>query len=287
MLKHGWKEIVKQVFRKIFDDNVGIISAGVAFYTFLAIFPAIAAIISIYGLIADPLIVQQQLSSVAEILPEQASQLMRSQLDQIVSGSHSALSWGLLFSVFLSLWSANRGTNALFKGLNIVYEEKNRRGFIINTALTLLFTLLGVIVTIISISLVIALPAIAVGFGITGSFTTKLMWSRWLLLAGIIMLSLAVLYHYAPQRRGVKWQWISWGSVLATVFWIGSSLAFSYYVDNFGNYNATYGSLAAVVILLFWFYLSSFVILTGAEINFAIEQKTVADTSIGTQSSDD
>lgn len=282
--KRGWFDIVKRVFREISDDNVSIISAGVAFYAFLAIFPAIAAIISIYGLVVDPQTVQQQLSSVAEVLPKQASQLMRSQLSQIVKGSPTALGWGLFLSVFLSLWSANRGTSALFQGLNVVYDEKNKRGFIKNTALTLLFTLLGVIVAIISIALVIALPAIAGGLGISGVLMTTLMWLRWFLLAGLIMLSLAALYRFAPDRKDPKWQWVSWGSALATILWIAGSLAFSYYVDNFGNYNATYGSLAAVVILLFWLYLSSFIILIGAEFNSEIEHQTSVDTTTGKQS---
>jgi membrane protein len=281
--KRGWFDILKRVFREISDDNVSIISAGVAFYAFLAIFPAIAAIISIYGLIADPQTVQQHLSSVADVLPRQASELVRSQLGQIAKSSPSALGWGLLLSVFLSLWSANRGTSALFEGLNVVYDEKNRRGFIKNTALTLLFTLLGVIVAIISIALVIALPALAEGLGISGVFMTTLMWFRWILLAGLIMISLAAIYRYAPDRENPKWQWVSWGSVLATILWIVGSLGFSYYVDNFGNYNATYGSLAAVVILLFWFYLSSFIILIGAEFNSEIEHQTSVDTTTGKQ----
>ncbi len=279
--KRGWFDIVKRVFREISDDNVSIISAGVAFYAFLAIFPAIAAIISIYGLVVDPQTVQQQLSSVTEVLPEQASRLMRSQLGEIVKGSSTALGWGLFLSVLLSLWSANRGTSALFEGLNVVYDEKNRRGFIKNTALSLLFTLLGVIVAIISIALVIALPALAGGLGVSGVFMATLMWSRWVLLAGLIMLSLAALYRFAPDRKDPKWQWVSWGSALATILWIGGSLVFSYYVDNFGNYNATYGSLAAVVILLFWLYLSSFVILIGAEFNSEIEHQTSVDTTTG------
>jgi membrane protein len=281
--KRGWLDIIKRVFREISDDNVSIISAGVAFYAFLAIFPAIAAIISIYGLIADSQTIQKHLSSFAEVLPSQASELIRSQLGQISRGSSTALGWGLLLSVFLSLWSANRGTSALFEGLNVVYDEKSRRGFIKNTALTLLFTLLGVIVAIISIALVIALPALAEGLVISGVFMPTLMWFRWILLAGLIMMYLAAIYRYAPDLKDPKWQWVSWGSVLATILWITGSLGFSYYVDSFGNYNAIYGSLAAVVILLFWLYLCSFVILIGAEFNSEIEHQTSVDTTSGKQ----
>lgn len=281
--KRGWYDIFKRVTKEISTDNVSIIAAGVAFYAFLAIFPAIAATISIYGLIVDPQTVQQQLSSVAEILPRDASELMRSQLGQIAKGSPTALSWGLVFSILLSLWSANRGTSALFQGLNVAYDEQNKRGFIKNTALSLLFTLLGIMVAIICIAMVIALPAFASGLGLTGVIMSTVMWLRWLVLTALIMLSLAALYRYAPDRKNPQWQWVSWGSVMATVFWIAGSLAFSFYVDNFGNYNATYGSLAAVVILLFWFYLSSFIILLGAEINSEIEHQTSIDSTTGTQ----
>ncbi|HEX3018942.1 MAG TPA: YihY/virulence factor BrkB family protein [Chitinispirillaceae bacterium] len=281
--KRGWYDIFKRVTKEISKDNISIIAAGVAFYSFLAIFPAIAATISIYGLLIDPQTVQQQLSSVTEILPKQATSLMQSQLNQITKGSSTALSWGLVFSILLSIWSANSGTSALFQGINIAYDEQNKRGLIKNTALTLLFTFLGIVMAIICISLVIGLPAFADKLGFPGSLMTTIMWSRWILLAGLIILSLAALYRYAADRKNPKWQWVSWGSVIATFCWIGGSLLFSYYVNNFSNYNATYGSLAAVVILLFWFYLSIYFILLGAEINSEIEHQTEIDSTIGKQ----
>lgn len=281
--KRGWMDIFKRVNQQISEDNVGIISAGVAFYAFLAIFPAIAATISIYGLLVDPQTVQQQLSSIAEFFPKQTTQLMRSQLKQIASGSPTALGWSLVLSVLLSIWSANRGTNALFQGINIAYDEQNKRSFIKNNALTLLFTFLGIIVAIISMALVIALPAAVENLNLPDGIQTTALWLRWILLAGLIMLSLAAIYRYAPDRENPKWRWVSLGSVFATVLWIAGSLAFSFYVNNFSNYNATYGSLAAVVILLFWFYLSSFIIMLGAEINSEIEHQTKIDTTTGKQ----
>lgn len=281
--KKGWFDISKRVFQQISKDNVSIIAAGVAFYAFLAIFPAIAATISIYGLIVDPQTVIKQLSDMAEFLPTQATGLIRSQLDQITSGSPSALGWGLVFSILLSIWSANRGTSALFQGINIAYNEENKRGFFKNTAITLLFTFIGIIVAIVSLALVVALPAAIEGLGVSGPILTAAMWLRWVLLAGLIMVSLAALYRYAPDRENAKWRWVSWGSVFAAIFWIVGSWAFSFYVNNFGSYNATYGSLAAVVILLFWFYLSSFIILMGAETNSEIEHQTRIDSTTGKQ----
>lgn len=279
--QRGWIDILKRTNQQISSDNVSIISAGIAFYAFLAIFPAIAAIISIYGLIVDQSTVQQQLSSITEILPQQSSQLIRSQLNQIVSGSSTALSWGLVFSIILSIWSANRGTNALFQGINIAYDEKINRSFIKNTALTLLFTFLGIIVTIISMVLVIALPAIFDSIKLPQNLQFTIQLLRWILLASILMICLSALYRYAPDRKNPKWRWVSWGSVIATIIWIAGSLGFSYYVNNFSNYNATYGSLAAVVILLFWFYISSFIIIMGAELNSEIEHQTKIDSTVG------
>lgn len=279
--RKGWKDIAVRVKDQISKNNISIISAGIAFYAFLAIFPAIAAIISIYGLVTDPQTVGRQLNALANVLPAQSSTLIQGQLSQIVQGSPTALGWGLAFSVIFSIWSANKGTKALFQGINIAYNEEDNRGFIKQNAVTLLFTSLGIIAVIISMALVVVFPVIIGNLGLPAGTGFLIQASRWILLLALLLLSLGVLYRYAPDRTKPKWRWVSWGSVAGTVLWIAGSLLFSFYISNFGNYNATYGSLAAVVILLLWFYLSAFSIILGAQINSEIEHQTKQDTTSG------
>jgi membrane protein len=277
----GWFDVAKRVYRQIGEDNIGIAAAGVAFYAFLAIFPTIAATIALYGLIIDPQTVQQQMNEISNILPQQSAQLLQDQLGQIARSSPAALSWGLVFSILLSLWSANKGTRALFQAINIAYNEEDRRGFLKGNVITILFTLLEIVVVIISMALVIALPALTGQLGFSGVLQTIVLIVRWLLLAAVIIATLAILYRFAPDRENPQWKWVSWGSVIATMLWLTGSWGFSYYVRNFGNFNATYGSLAAVVILLLWFNLSSFIVLFGAEINSELERQTMRDTTTG------
>lgn len=277
----GWFDVVKRVYRQIGEDNIGIAAAGVAFYAFLSIFPTIAATIALYGLIIDPQTVQQQMNEISNVLPQQSAQLIQEQLGQIARSSPAALGWGLIFSVLLSLWSANKGTQALFQAINIAYNEKNNRGFLKGNLITLLFTILGIVVAILSMVLVIALPAFTSQLGLPDVLQTMVFFARWTILAVVLIAGLAILYRFAPVRKNPQWRWVSWGSVIATVLWIAGSWGFSYYVKNFSNFNATYGSLAAVVILLLWFNLSSFIVLLGAEINSELERQTVRDTTTG------
>lgn len=278
----GWKDILLRVFQQIGEDNLDIVAAGVTYFAFLAIFPTIAAVISLYGIIAEPQTVQQQLSGLTSILPSEAHEIIKEQLHQIVNNSSGALSWGLLISILLSIWSANGGMSALVKGLNIAYDQELKRNFIKGNALTLLFTVGGIVVVIISMALIVGLALIINNLGLPKSVVLLLMIVRWLILAIIIMLSIALLYRYAPDRKyKPKWQWVSWGSAISTVLWLIGSWGFSFYISHFGNYNATYGSLAAVVILLLWFYLTSFIILLGAEINAEMEHQTKRDTTEG------
>ena len=267
----GWKKIGKRVIKQINADHIPIVSAGVTFYIFLAIFPAIAAIISIYGLITEPQQVQQQMSQIATILPDQASQFISETLQNIAGKSGKALGWGVALSILLSLWSANKGTKALFKGVNIAYHEDNSRNFFKENGISLLFTFAGIVVGIICMSLIIAFPAFVDRLGLPETLNIIITWGRWILLAFLIIFSIAAVYKYAPVRRKPEFKWVSWGAVLATAFWLIGSWAFSFYVRNFGSFDETYGSIAAVVILMLWFFLTSFLILLGAEINAETE----------------
>lgn len=188
---------------------------------------------------------------------------------------------GLAVSILAAIWSAKKGTNALIEGMNIAYDEEEHRGFIKKTAVTLGFTLGAVILTVLSMSLVIALPAALNNLGLPSSLEIAVRICRWILLSVILFGALAAIYRYAPDRHHAKWRWVSWGSVAGVALWLLASWGFSYYVSNFSSYNETYGSLAAVVILLMWLYISVYIILLGAEINSEIEHQTAKDSTTG------
>lgn len=277
----GWKEIAKRVFKSLGADHVSLVAGGVAFFAFLAIFPALSALIAIYGLIVSPDQVAEQVGQLATVLPAQAQDMLNETLLQITTTSEEKLGWGLVLSVALSLWSANKGTAALFEGLNIVYNEQEKRNFIKLKLTTLAFTLVGFLSAILCLILIVGISAAIERVGLSSWAEMLISILRWPLLAGIFIAALAMAYRYAPSRSDPKFRWVSVGSVVSTVLWIVLSAGFAYYVSNFGSYDEVYGSLAAVVITLLWLYLTVMVILLGAEINGEMESQTNKDTTVG------
>jgi membrane protein len=277
----GWKDILVRVWAGLNNDNVAMVAAGVAFYFLLAIFPAMGATVSIYGLISDPADVQQQLAQLTTLLPKEAQTILSQQLNAVASQSSQALSISLVGSILLALWSTTRGVKALITALNIVYNEHEKRSFLKLNAVALLLTVGAIIFLILALSLVVALPALLGNFGLQDYTRVLILIARWLLLGFIVITSLAVLYRYGPCRKSPRWQWVSWGAILAAFLWLVGSALFSYYVGNFASYNETYGALGAIVILLMWFYLTAYVILLSAEVNAETEHQTAQDTTIG------
>lgn len=277
----GWKDILWRVKEEIGNDNLSIVSAGVAFYALLAIFPGLTALISIYGLIADPVEVQQQITAISNILPESAQDILNQQLTGIVQGSNAALGIGVVIGILGTLWSAAKGVKTLMSALNIVYREKETRNFIKMTVSALALTAGSLIFSAVALGLIVALPALMGNLGLQQMTQTLMTVLRWPLLVVFIMFLLAVIYRYGPDRSQAKWRWVSWGAAIATILWIFASWLFSYYVSHFGSYNETYGSLGAIVILLMWFYLSAFIVLIGAELNAEMEHQTSRDTTTG------
>lgn len=277
----GWRDIAVRVKNQLIADNISIVSAGVAYYFFLALFPTIIAAISIYGLIMDPTQVEQQMSQIAGILPQQASQMLSNILERIAGKTEETLGWSLAVSILVSLWSAQKGTNSVFEGVNIAYDETDERGFFKRNALTLLFTLAGIIVGILSTALVVAFPALVESINLPSYLEILIQWLRWPLMAVIIIGALGLTYKIAPDRQSPKFRWVSWGAVIATILWLAGSILFSLYIENFGNYDETYGSFAAVIILMLWFYITAYIILLGAEINSEMEHQTRKDSTTG------
>ena len=277
----GWWQIAKRVFARFSDDRVMANAAGVTFYSLLAIFPAIASLISLYGLIADPSTIGQHLSLAAGVIPEGGMQIISDQVKSLTSTPPKALGLGVIFGIATSLWSANAGIKALFDALNVVYEEKEARSFIHLTLISLAFTLGGLVFVILAISAIVVLPAVLafVGIGATADVLLKVL--RWPLMLAAIAFLLAFIYRYGPSRTHAKWRWLSWGSAFSALVWVLASLGFSFYVSNFGNYNKTYGSLGAAIGFMTWIWISSMIVLIGAELNAEMEHQTARDTTVG------
>ena len=268
----GWKKILINVKDQIASDNVSIISAGVAFYSFLAIFPAIAALVSIYGLITDPQQIQDQLNQLSQVMPQQAYTIIETQLQELAKTPGSTLGWSLVISILFSIWSANKGVKSLFTGIEIAYYSDESRGFIKENALSLLFTFIAIILIIISLALIVAFPAIVDQLGLSSGIKTLIEWARWIILALIVVFFLGKIYQYAPTKPNPEFKWVLPGAILATVVWLLASWGFSYYVSNFGSYGEMYGSISAVVVMLLWLFITCFIILIGAEVNSETEK---------------
>lgn len=279
-LKDWWR-IFKRIIKQIKSDNIMIVAPGVAFFLFLAIFPAILALISLYGLIFNPEQVQNQLSLLTAILPPDAGKLIIDTLSKISGQPDSQLEWEVFISLFISLWSANIGSKALFRGINIVYEEESRRNFFQLNGISLIFTISGIVISIVSLALIIGFPTFIKHVDIPPFFNRLVGIGRWVLLGFIIAIFIAAAYKFAPERRDPKFRWVTWGAIVATLLWLAASWGFSYYVENFGNFDEKYGTVSSVVILMLWFYITSFLILLGAEINTEMEYQTKKDTTIG------
>lgn len=277
----GWRDILLRVKEEMGDDNLSIVSAGVAFYLLLAMVPALAAIISIYGLVADPATVEQQIAALSDALPQDAQAIITEQLQRIAGGSQAGLGFGALIGLLLTLYSAAKGMKALINALNVTYDEHEKRGFVQLNLVALGLTVLTILIGVLALAAIVVLPAVLNMIGLGQTVEVLLNWLRWPLLALALVVVLAAVYRYGPSRRQPRWRWVSWGAVLATILWLLGSAAFSLYVRYFGSYNETYGSLGAIVILLMWFFLSAYIVLLGSEINAEMEHQTRRDTTAG------
>jgi membrane protein len=275
----GWLDIAKRTAKEVKQDQVPLLSAGVAFYTLLALFPAVIAGVSIYGLVADPDTVRDQIEKLTQMLSPSTADLVGEQIKQVTGAAGGALGLATVIGILTALWSASSGMKALITGVNLAYDETETRKFAKLRGLSLALTLGAMVLLGVALFLIVGFPAVA------NNWPTPLAWTagilRWVLLAVLLVVALAALYRLAPNRDEPKWTWVSWGSVVATVLWILASVGFSIYANSFGNYNKTYGALAGVIILMFWLFLTSFVVLVGAELNTEMELQTARDTTKG------
>ena len=279
--RRGWFQILKRAWKEAKADQVPLIAAGVAFYAFLAIFPALIAAVLLYGLLADPSQVASQVDQVGKALPSSAQSLLSDQLTSLTSTSQQSLGIGLVIALAGALWSASGGMGNLITAVNIGYDEDEDRGFVKRKGLSLVMTLGAIVFVVVAIALVAVLPAVLNALGLPPVLRVGVEVVRWLGLVVAMMAALGVLYRVAPDRDAPKLRWVSVGAVTATVLWVIASAGFSLYVDRFSSYGKTYGSLAGVVVLLLWLWISAYVVLLGAEMNAEAEQQTGRDTTRG------
>jgi len=277
----GWWRIVQRVAVKASRDNLSVVSAGCAFYALFAIFPALTASISLYGLTADAATVERQFGILQTVLPPQAYEIVIGQIRRIAETSGQTLGASFGVSLAIALWSANLGTQAMFSALNIAYGEPERRSILRFYLSAVGYTLIGILGGVAMLFAIVYVPVLFDDAGHPEAYATLVRYLRWPVFVLFTLTLLALIYRFGPSRRNAKWQWVTVGSVFAALVWFLASLGFSYYVSNFANYDRMYGSLGAVIVLLFWLYISFYIVLLGAEINAQVELKTVHDTTSG------
>ena len=277
----GWKDILWRVYASINDNRLLAVAAGVVFYSLLAIFPAVAAFVSLYGLIADASTIDSHLSIAAGIFPAGAVDILHDQITKLAAKSDAKLSLGFMTGLGVALWSANSGMKAIIDALNVVNDEKEKRSFVKLNLVSLLFTFVALLSLMVALSVIVIAPIIFSAVGLSSPSSLAIVVLRWPLFLVLATVALAAIYRYGPSRREARWQWLSVGSAAAAIAWLISSVLFSWYIANFGAYNATYGSLGAAVGMMMWMWISAIVILLGAELNAEIEHQTAQDSTVG------
>ena len=277
----GWKDIFVRTYRELNDDRVLAVAAGVVFYVLLAIFPTISTFVSLYAFFADPATIREHLAVAAGVMPPDAFDLLQGEVMRIASKPPFTLGLASLFSLLFALWSANAGTKAMFDALNVAYDETEKRGFMVLNIVSLAFTAGAILFLLLAVSAVIVVPLMlgSVGMQETGGQILSIL--RWPILFLLVAGALSLLYRYGPSRREAKWRWVTVGSLLASLLWLVGSGVFSWYLTHFADFSATYGSLGAAIGLMTWLWLTSIVILAGAELDSEIEHQTARDSTVG------
>jgi membrane protein len=278
--KQGWLDILSRTKQQIGEDNLSIVAAGVAFFWFVAVVPALVVVISLYGFFADPAQVGGHIETLARVVPGEAMPLLEEQMTRIASQPRAA-GFGAIIGLLVALYGSAKATKALIEGLNIAYDERERRSFIKLNGIALVLTLGAIVGALITIGLLAVLPAVVDRLGVGDTAQAVINWLRWPVLVGGFMLALGVVYRYGPSRDDAQWRWVSWGAVTAAVLWLIGSGAFALYVSKFAGYDKTYGPLGTVVVFMLWLFITAFVVLIGAELNAEMERQTVKDTTKG------
>jgi len=277
----GWKDILLRVYANVSRHRVMALAAGMTYYSILAIFPAIAALVAVYGLFADPSTIARHLDQLGGFLPGGAIDIAGEQLTRVTSKGSQTLGLTFVVGLGVSMWSANAAMKALFDTLNIIYGEEEKRGFVKLNAVSLSFTVGAVVFVLLALGSIVVIPVILGYIGLSNAGDLLLRIGRWPAMYLVIGLALAIIYRYGPSREAPQWRWITWGSAIAALLWLAVSGLFSWYASKFGKFNETYGSLGAVIGFMTWLWISAIVILLGAEIDAEMEHQTARDTTTG------
>jgi membrane protein len=277
----GWRDILWRTYAEMNSDRLTSIAGGVAFFVLLAIFPAITALVSAYGLLFNASTITHNISLLNGVVPANVLSIVLGQAERIAGNGSGTLSIGVIVGIVVALWSGMSGVKAMIDALNVIYEQTEGRGFFRYNLVALLFMLGGFGAFLFAIAAIIVLPLALTSIGLGGLTATLMQILRWPALLVFLLFGLAVLYRYGPHRIRARWQWVSVGSVFAALGWIGLSYVYSWYLSHFANYNVTYGSLGAAVGLMMWLWISTIVVLLGAELNAEIEHQTARDTTVG------
>lgn len=277
----GWRDILLRVWHKIGEDNLSLVSAGVALNTLLAVFPAMAVLASVYGMFASPAQVAKEIAPFYGILPHDAASIIQTQLEALARPRDRTLGIGAIVSFIVSVYYSSQGVSALMSATNIAYSERERRSFIKLILVAIGFAVGAVVGFVLMLLLTVAVPLALQRLPVPGFVSMAVLVLRWILLWLFAVLGLAIVYRYAPSRENAQWRWVTWGSVVAATLWLIASVLFSLYVRDFGSYGRTYGALGSVIVLIMWFYLQGYAIVLGAEVNAEAEHQTAVDTTRG------
>ncbi|MBP0437288.1 YihY/virulence factor BrkB family protein [Tianweitania sediminis] len=277
----GWVDIFWRIYASIMEDRILLIAAGATFYLLLALFPALAAFVSVYGFVADPHTVADQVAWLGGMLPAGSLDMIRSQLQALASQETSSLSFSFFFGLAVALWSANNGIKTLFEAMNVAYRQNETRSFLKLNLVAFTFTLGAIFIGILMIVMVGVVPAMFTLFGIDSWTGMIVKIARWPLILLFVGLGITLIYRFGPDREPAKLPWLTWGAAVASVVWLVTSILFSWYLENFADYNATYGTLGAAVGFMMWTWISSIILIIGAEINGEMEHQTAVDTTTG------
>jgi membrane protein len=277
----GLRDVFWRVVTEIGEDRVTLIAAGVTYYLLLALFPAMAALVSIYGFVADPGAIGTQVTLLSDVLPSGSLDIILEQLKTLATQKASTLSLGFVFGLGVAVWSAHNGMRALFDAMNIAYGETEKRGFFRLTGLGLLFTLGALGVAVVVVSAIGILPAVLSYLWLDRWIELLARIARWPLMLLLVCGATMMLYRFGPSRERARLRWLTWGAAFTSLAWLAASLGFSYYIENFANYNATYGTLGALIGFMVWTWMSVIILIVGAEINAELERQTMVDSTTG------
>jgi membrane protein len=277
----GWKDVLARVRAEAKEDNISLLSAGVAFYGLLAMAPGLVALLSVYALVSDPGQIRDQVVRSLSAAPREVRDLVSSQLSTIAAESGGSALVATIVGIAVALWAASSGVSHLVEALNVAYDEVETRGWVRRKLIALSFTLGGVVFLVVAFAGIALLPTFLDDIGLGPAARVVVNVSRWVVLFGGMIVALALIYRYGPDRDEPKWRWVSSGALVAAAMWSIGSIGFSIYAANFGKYNETYGSLSAIVVVMLWLYLTALSVIVGAELNAELEKQTVVDTTVG------